>query len=82
MGYDIKIVNLEKSLFRGGKTELPVLRIIPLRFKEGKFVVNVIEYAVTCNKNNINLVNIRGKEFQFKYDCSTNTLDLLEHKLK
>jgi len=73
-GIKIRIVSLNKKLFRVKGKEFQILRIVPLRLKEGRFIVTVIEFIATYKKNNIKLINKGGGEFEFNYDCIEKTL--------
>lgn len=79
-GYDISLVFLEKPLFKKLGNSLSILRIVPLRFYQGRFKVAIIEFWVTYKKNNILLENRGGMEFKFELDCETQSLISVENE--
>ena len=75
---EVKInqVEVTKKLFKD-KKHITILRMVPLRFIDGKFAIIIIEYDAHYDrkKNNINLINTEnGKRFEFVHDCIKNEL--------
>jgi hypothetical protein len=81
LGIDIEVINSEQ-LKKILKTHeyIQVIRIIPLRLKEGDFFVNIIPFKVSYRKRNFNFINEGGTKIIFQYDCSSNNLIFSEIK--
>ena len=54
-----------------GKSEMKVIRIVPLRVKDSNFFINIIPFTVRMNKKVVNYINSGGEKVVFKYDSQS-----------
>lgn len=54
-----------------------LIRIVPLRIKNGKFFVNIIPFNVVSTSSGINYINSGGSTVEFLYDCSSKKFNIL-----
>ncbi|TXB59440.1 hypothetical protein [Phaeodactylibacter luteus] len=76
-GVTIQLMNIRQIRKKAKKGPFTLYRIIPLRFEEGIFFVNVIPFNVKCKRKNLQMANQGGVTVKFKYNCETNTLSVL-----
>lgn len=74
----VDIWELQRKLKKN--KSLMLVRIVPLRVKEGRFFVNIIPFNVQRSKSGINYVNSGGSKVEFLYDCTNSTFILEETK--
>jgi hypothetical protein len=72
--YKIESVSINKKFLKRKKSKVDFLRVVPLRFREGFFIITIIEMEATFIKKTIRQTNKGGKEYEFTYDCSKNIL--------
>jgi hypothetical protein len=64
--------------FKKRKGKLYYVRIVPLRFKDNIFFINVIPFKVSMDGKNVSLINSGALTVKFKYDCNTQNLMFIE----
>jgi hypothetical protein len=68
LGQQIKIINIvELQKILKTKNEVQLIRIVPLRVKDGDFFVNIIVFNVSLIHKQFNFVNIGGVSIVFNY---------------
>jgi hypothetical protein len=77
-GKTIEIINIDKSSFRGKNKTFSFIRIVPLRFRDEKFIISIIDFRASKSKNIIKLINKGGQEYELLYDCDTHKIRIIE----
>ena len=75
-GREIILLSNEGIIKKAKKGEFILHRIIPLRFEDGKFYINIIPYRANCKRRNLDLKNQGGEKIQFEYNCKIEKLVL------
>ncbi|MBW6481370.1 MAG: hypothetical protein K0B37_18240 [Bacteroidales bacterium] len=73
-GQKIELINASKlqSLVKKGK-QIDLIRIVPLRVKDGEFFVNIIVFKVEGKRRQLNLINQGGVSVVFNYNEALKT---------
>jgi hypothetical protein len=77
--YEIIQIVLNKLVFKRKKIgdDIEFVRIVPMRFVDGRFVVNIIKFSAEYKNKNIDITHISGSEYEFIYDCDNKILKSL-----
>ncbi|QJB37298.1 hypothetical protein HF324_05305 [Chitinophaga oryzae] len=59
------------------KKSIILIRIVPLRIKNGNFFINIIPFNVVSTSSGINYINSGGSIVEFLYDCSSKKFNIL-----
>ncbi|PSL42366.1 hypothetical protein CLV51_1134 [Chitinophaga niastensis] len=79
--YNIEVLDVFKVQNRlKKKNSLMLIRIVPLRIKNGKFFINIIPFNVVNTATGVNYINSGGSTVEFLYDCSNKKLNVLAVK--
>lgn len=70
----IDVFELQKQLKKLGP--LILIRIVPMRVKNGVFFINIIPFKVIKTKRGINYINSGGATIRFNYDCKSKNFIL------
>jgi hypothetical protein len=60
------------------KNSIVLIRIVPLRIKNGKFFINIIPFNVVSTPSGLNYINSGGSTVEFLYDCSSGKFTVAE----
>jgi hypothetical protein len=77
-GINVQVLNANQIKKKSKKDPLTLYRIIPLRFEEGIFFVNIIPFKVRYKRKNFEMVNQGGISVKFKFNCEEATLTVLD----
>ena len=73
-GQKIKVVNVvELQSLLKDKNQVQLLRLIPLRMKDGDFFVNIIVFNVATKRKHFDFVNEGGMSIVYSYDTEHKT---------
>jgi hypothetical protein len=61
-----------------GENPITLIRIVPVRMKNGIFYINIIPFTVKRENRKINYINSGGDRISFEFDCSTNSFRFKE----
>lgn len=80
-GHKTEIINIEKlqNLVKE-KKQVQLLRIVPLRIKEGNFFVNIVVFNVVKKRRQFDFVNVGGISVIFDYDNNSKSFTFKEIK--
>lgn len=78
-GYKLRKIILNEHFFKNKNKFIYILRMVPLRFVSGEFVINVLEFKAFRDKHGIKLENImEGKRYKLEYDCLNKKIILID----
>jgi len=73
-GQKIKVVNVvELQNLLKDKNQVQLLRLVPLRMKDGDFFVNIIVFNVAVKRKHFDFVNEGGMSIVYSYDTEHKT---------
>lgn len=73
-GQKIKVVNIvELQKLLKDKKQMQLLRLIPLRMKDGDFFVNIIVFNVAVKRKHFDFINEGGISVVYSYDTEHKT---------
>lgn len=79
--YNIQLLEYDGILRElKGKSAISLIRIIPMRFENGFFFINIIPFGVSKVKNGLNYSNGGGCSVEFTYNCATNKFKFVRIK--
>lgn len=67
-GLEVQYLDIQELQKKAKKGEVELIRIVPLRFRNQEFFVNLITFGVTYRRKNFNFVNQGGVQAIFTYD--------------
>ncbi|MFD2888298.1 hypothetical protein [Chitinophaga cymbidii] len=73
----VEVVDVQKLQKKLKTTKsLTLIRVVPLRVKEGRFFVNIIPFDVSRTRSGFHYVNSGGCTVEFLYDCTNDVFSL------
>ncbi len=68
--YKINLVDKAEIKRKGKKNQFHLIIIKPIEVSVNSLSVKIIDFNVSCKKNNYSYVNMGGSVFLFEYDCN------------